>query len=59
MGMAVAAPLPGGWVLVRLEPWDDGAPETVQVWLARQFERLRDHSQGGLLRRVAARGRRR
>ena len=56
MGMAVAAPLPGGWVLVRLEPWDDPAPDTTRVWLARQFERLRDHAQGGLLHRVAAKG---
>ena len=37
---------------MRLEPWDEPNASTVRVWLARQFERLRDHADGGLLRRV-------
>jgi hypothetical protein len=53
VGMAVASPLSGGWVLVRLDPWDEPATESTRVWLARQFERLRDHAEGGFLRRVA------
>jgi hypothetical protein len=52
VGMAVPTLLPGGWVQVRLEPWDEPGAAAMQVWLARQFERLRDHAQGGLLRRV-------
>jgi hypothetical protein len=53
VGMAVASPLPGGWVLVRLEPWDEPSQDATRIWLARQFERLRDHAAGGLLDRVA------
>src|SRR5215212_10300150 len=52
VGMAVAVPLAGGWVQVRLDPWDQPSVSESRVWLARQFERLRDHSEGGLLRRV-------
>lgn len=53
VGMAVPAPLPGGWVLLNLELWDEPAEDAARVWLARQFERLRDYAAGGLLDRVA------
>jgi hypothetical protein len=53
VGMAVPIPLPGGWVQVQIEPWDEASPGPLRVWLARQFERLRDHSEGGLLHRVS------
>lgn len=52
VGVATPVPIAGGWVQVRLEPWDEPNASTVRVWLARQFERLRDHADGGLLRRV-------
>jgi hypothetical protein len=53
VGMAVPQRTPDGWVRLRLEPWQDAHTGTTQVWLARQFERLRDHAEGGLLQRVA------
>jgi hypothetical protein len=53
VGMAVATPLSGGWVRLRIEPWDEPCSPELPVWLARQFERLRDHAEGGLLHRVA------
>jgi hypothetical protein len=53
VGMAVGTPLSGGWVRVRIEPWDEQFASDLPVWLARQFERLRDHAEGGLLHRVA------
>ncbi len=53
VGMAVATPRTGGWVQVCLDPWDEPQAEAARVWLARQFERLRDHAEGGLLLRVA------
>jgi len=52
VGMAVASAQPGRWVAVCLEPWDEPAAEATRVWMARQFERLRDHAEGGLLRRA-------
>ena len=54
VGMAVASPRSGRWVLVRLEPWDEPCADAAHVWMARQFERLRDHAEGGLLRRTSA-----
>ena len=55
VGMAVPVDQPGRWVLVRLEPWDEPCADATRVWMARQFERLRDHAEGGLLLRSSVR----